>query len=308
MEQTSPREEKIKQVINILNPLRRQDTDLFSTSKKPVYIKLSDLSNWYPNIFNINRPISNDMINMMNNDIKTSLPKINTFGYTHVLNFKEDYSLRNPQNDTITIIKKGNNQKLTSVACEYIFRHFNQNTYDNNTSIEQAYFLSQSKTVSEINTLAQKIQIEQIRKIIAINSKQLWSITNHSYAADTRSTKEIWSSLWRGFYAVNSMADLRDAKNIKTSPIDYMPIENLYFINDVLNNIITQCLAKRNITINDIKFIISTTANRTRNLFIKTYKKAPENCLLKESAKNTPEQVQNIRKRFWLENYPISLR
>ena len=304
----SPHETQIKQVIDTLNPLCRQDNDLFSTSINPVYIKLSDLSNWYPNLFNINHPIDDSTINMMNNEIKTALPKINTLLYTHVLNTKENYNIRNPRNDTITVVKKGNNQRLTFVACEYLFRLRNPNTYTDNTSIEQAYFLSQQKTISDIDTLAQKIQIEQIRKIIAGNSKQLWSITTHSYAADAKSTREIWSSLWRGFYAVHSMADLRDAKNIKTSPIDYMTIESLYFINDVLENIIMQCNAKRNLTINDVKFIISVAANRARHTFVNKFKKAPESHLLKESMKNTPEQVQNIRKRFWLAKYPISLR
>ena len=304
----SPREKQIKQAIDTLNPLCGQDNDLFSTSINPVYIKLSDLSNWYPNLFNINHPIDDSTINMMNNEIKTALPKINTLLYTHVLNTKENYNIRNPQNDTITVVKKGNNQRLTFVACEYLFRLRNPNTYTDNTSIEQAYFLSQQKTISDIDTLAQKIQIEQIRKIIAGNSKQLWSITTHAYAADAKSTREIWSSLWCGFYAVHSMADLRDAKNIKTSPIDYMTIESLYFINDVLENIIMQCNAKRNLTINDVKFIISAAANRARHTFVNKFKKAPELHLLKESMKNTPEQVQNIRKRFWLAKYPISLR
>lgn len=305
--QPSPREIKVKQVIDTLNPLCRQDNDLFSTSKNPVYIKLSDLSNWYPNIFSINRPIDNNTINMMNNEIKTALPKINTLLYTHVLNTKENYNIRNPQNNIITVVKKSINQRLTPVACEYIFRLHNPNTNTSDTSIEQAYFLSQQKTISVVDILAQKIQIEQIRKRIASNSKQLWSITTHSYAADAKSTREIWSSLWRGFYAVHSMADLRDAKNIKTSPIDHMTIESLYFINDVLENIITQCNAKRNLTINDVKFIISAAANRARNAFVNKFKKAPELHLLKENMKNTLEQVQNIRKRFWLEYYPISL-
>lgn len=301
-------EEKIKNIVHKLNQIYRQETDLFASCCGPAYLRLSDLSNWYPKIFSLDRPIDENTIQSINQEIKSAVPRLSNIYSTHILNTKEDYSLVNQIDKTISTIKKGNNQRLSPIVCEHLFRYFNPNAYDNNTSIEQAYFLSQTKNISDISNLAQKIQIEQIRARISGSSKQLWSTTVHSYAATKQSPQEIWSLLWRTFYDTQSMQDLRDSKNIKTSPIDYMKIETLYFIDDVINSIIQKCLEKRHPTINDVKFATTTTANRAREYFSKTTGTTPEKCLLTNSIKNIPEQVQKIRKQFWQENYPVSLR
>ena len=300
-------EEKVKETIHLFDQIRHQDRDLFSVSTNVPYFKLSDLYNWYPKIFNINNPVCSTKEQFLQQEVQQVIPAFEKVYSSHILNIKDDYTLRNPKTGVMEAIKKGNNQKLSSAICEYIFRSFDSNTATENTSIEQAYFLSQNKNLAEVMNLAQKIQIEHIRDSISQRIKTLHGIITHHAKGSNQNFQEILSLFWCTFYDAETMSTLRDIKNINGSPLYYMKTNTLYFMNEILSELEITLYSRPRPTIDFIKNQVRTYAIKARNEF-KRHNTTQEKHLLKTSFEETPKQVKNIRKRFWKENYPVIIR
>ena len=225
----------------------------------------------------------------------------------HILNIKDDYTLRDSKTGIMETIKKGNNQKLSSAICEYIFRNFDPNTAIENTSIEQAYFLSPDKSLSKIIDLSQKIQIEHIRDSISQRIKTLHKIITHNAKGTNQNFQEVLSLFWCTFYDSETMSMLRDCKNINGSPLYYMKTNTLYFMNEILSKLEMTLYSKTMPSMDFVKNQVKIYAIKARNEF-KKFNTTPEKHLLKTSFEETPKQVKNIRKRFWKENYPVIIR
>ena len=82
----------------------KQQLDIFDNSEPLEYWRLSDLANLYPNIFNVQRPITPSDIFKMNNTIKNSVPEFKNLSRipVHVLDVRETYNILLPETNTNT--------------------------------------------------------------------------------------------------------------------------------------------------------------------------------------------------------------
>ena len=281
----------------------QEEADLFNsnTSKTPFW-KLSELAILYPSIFNPKNPISPQTANKIALKVTDAVPEFRklTERPVHILTIKETYNIYNPTTNRIETVKNGTNQYLTNVACEYLFRQ------QKDTELEQAYFLYPNKDAAELETAANELKFEKIRTHIAQTSNLLSAIINRANGATKSSFHKTWSLIWETFYNVKSMEELRTQYNIKTSPIDYMKLKTLVFINAMLQEIVFNFANKSSYNLADVHKHAQVKAAMARAEFFK-YKTTPEEQLIEKSSYYTLERIRNARKRFWLEHYPISL-
>ena len=295
------RAELIKQT---LNTRRQQETDLFnSVDIKPYFWKLSDLAILYPMFFDMKKSVSIHIANKIKNTIIDTIPEFAqlTEQPVHILTVKESYNIYNTETNQIKTVKSGNDQHLTNVACEYLFRQ------QNGLELETAYFLSPNKTGAELVALAQNLRFEKIRDQIAQTSNLLAAIINRAYGADKSSFSKIWSLIWETLYKVKTMDALRERYNIKTSPIDYMKPQTVIFINAMLQEIVLNFANQPFYTIADVYNHAKTKATLARAQFIK-YGSTPEQQLTEQSTYSIIEKIRRDRKNFWRKNYPLSLQ
>ncbi len=294
------RAELIKQTFNTR---RQQENNLFHSLNTNTYFwKLSDLAILYPQFFDIKKSVSQYTANKINTMVFEAIPEFEqlTERPIHILTVKEPYNIYNPETNRIKTVKSGNNQHLTSVACEYLFRQ------QNGLELETAYFLAPNKSDTELIDLAQKLKFEKIRNQIAQTSNLLSAIINRAYGADKSSFSKIWSLIWETLYKVKSMDTLREQHNIKTSPIDYMKPQTVIFINAMLQEIVLNFANRPFYTINDVYNHAKTKAALARAQFIK-YGSTPEQQLTEQSTYSIVEKIRRARKNFWRANYPKSL-
>ena len=295
------REEVIKQTLNTKR--YHENTLFFSDKAIPDYWKLSELAFLYPNIFNIKEPISYKTINKITAMVTHTIPEFEnlTEQPVHVLTIKDTYNIYTPEKQQVKTVKNKTNQKLTNVACEYLFRQFD------GTEFEQAYFLYPNKSVPELIEFAQDLKFEKIRDQIAKTSNLMSAIINRAQGATKSSFSEIWSSMWRVLYNVQSMDELRELYNIKTSPIDHMKPKTLIFINSLLQDIVLKFANKTSYTIADVQREVRIKAFYAREQF-RLHGSTPEAQLMERSSYRVIERIRGEREKFWRANYPLSLQ
>ena len=286
-----------------LNTRRYRDNNLFDEQQNPYFWKLSELAILYPGIFDIKKPVSQKTANKITSEIIESVPEFIQLPETpiHILTVKESYNLFDPEMNKIKTVKSGNNQNMTNVACEYLFRQ------QPGAELEQAYFMYPAKPATELTNIAQDLKFERIRNQIAQTSNLLAAIINRAHGANKSSFSQIWSLIWETLYKVKTMDELRFDYNIKTSPIDYMKPRTLTFINAMLQEIVFNFANKPFYTLSDIRQNILAKTAMARAKFIK-YGSTPEKQLTDKSTYSIIEKIRRDRKRFWRENYPLSLK
>jgi hypothetical protein len=291
-------------IYNALNQRRHQDSSLFSETETSPYWKLSDLAILYPDFFDVKAPVSQQTIKKIKNTVLDScVPEFYdlTQEPIHVLNTKETFNFYIKDTDEIKTVKNGTNQKISPVACEYLFRQIQ------GAEFQQAYFLYPDKNADELIIAAQEIRFERIRDQIASSSNILSAIINRANGAKKSSFSEIWSTIWHILYHINNMDELRTQYNIKSSPIDYMKPQTLIYMNSILQDIILRFYNKGNVHINEIKDYAATKAALARAHFIR-YGSTPEKQFLEKSSYSRIEKIRQSRVKFWKKYYPLSLQ
>ncbi len=290
-------------IYQALNQRSHQDKNLFSENKQPRYWNLSDLALLYPTFFNMKSPVSAGMIKQINKNVLDHIPEFIdiTPEPIHVLNEKETYNVYDKDTKELKTVKNGTNQKLTRVACEYLFRQCK------GAAFEQAYFMFPHKSVAELDKITETINFERIRDQVAASSNILSAIINRSRGAKNFSFGEIWSAMWRAFYYVKDMEDLRIRYNIKKSPLDYMKTRTLIYVNGLLQEIILKFCNDNYVHVDEIKNFAITKMQLARAHFIR-YGSTPEEQLLEKSSYHTIEKIRDARIKFWQEQFPISLQ
>lgn len=285
-----------------LNQRSHQDTNLFSEEEQPSYWNLSDLALMYPNFFDMKSPISAETIKKINKNVLNHVPEFIdiTTDPIHVLNIKATYNIYIKDTEELKTVKNGTNQKLTRVACEHLFRQYK------GAEFEQAYFMFPHKSVDELIQASHTIRFERIRDQVAASSNILSAIINRSNGARNFSFGEVWSAMWRAFYNVRDMDELRTRFNIKKSPLDYMKPQTLIYVNSLLQEIILKFCNDNFVHIDEIRDFATTKMLLARARFIR-YGSKPEEQLLEKSSYHTIEKVRDARIKFWQEHFPISL-
>jgi len=298
--QTLSQADLIKQTFNVR---RYRENDLFHEyNQNPFFWKLSDLALLYPNFFDVKKPFSQKTVNRMNATVFATIPEFEqlTERPVHILTVKEPYNLYNPKTEKIQRVKKGKDQHLTNIACEYLFRQLD------GAELEQAYFLYPERPAHELLNAAKDLKFEKIRDRIAQTSNLLSAVINRAYGADKSSFRKIWSLIWETLYNAKTMDILRERHNIKTSPIDYMKPQTLIFINGMLQEIVFTFSNKPSYTIADIYRHAKEKASMARAKFFQ-YGSSPEKQLVEKSTYSTIKRIRDNRKYFWYQNYPLSL-
>ena len=289
-------------IYEALNQRRLQQKDIFSQEEKPYYWNLSDLAILYPNFFDARTPISSSIIKKINDNVLKHVPEFYELDPQpiHVLNTKETYNIYIKDIQEIKTIKNGTNQRLTRVACEYLFRQCK------GAEFEQAYFLFPNKDVTELTFASLELKFERIRDQIASSSNVLSAIINRAKGANKTSFGEIWATMWRTLYSVQTMDELRERFNIKTSPIDYMKPQTLIYINSLFQEIILRFCNSNYVHVNEIKDFAYTKMLLARAHFIR-YGSTPEEQLLEKNSYRRIEKIRDARKILWQEHFPLSL-
>jgi hypothetical protein len=291
-------------VYQALNQRKHKDASVFSETPKPYYWKLSDLTILYPNFFSIKSPISKQTASKIKECVLNScVPEFYNLNPEpiHVLDTKETFNFYIKATNEIQTVKNGKNQKLSAVACEYLFRQIK------GAEFEQAYFLYPNKNIEDLQTASQEIKFERIRDQVANLSNILSAIINRSRGSTKTSFSEVWSLMWTILYKVNSMDELRANFNIKSSPLDYMKQQTLIYMSSVFQDIILHFCNRTNTHIQEIKDYVSTKATLTRAHFIR-YGSTPEAQLSEKNSYYRIEKIRRDRVKFWKEQYPLSLR
>lgn len=293
--------ELIKQT---LNTRRYSASNLFSPSENtPYFWKLSDLSILYPNFFDVHTPISQYTCNKLANIITRTIPEFHNLPEqpVHILTTKETYNIYLKQNNKIKTVKNAPNQHLTNVACEYLFGQLN------GAELEQACFLYPDKDAHELTIKAAELKFEHRRNQVARTSNLLSAIINHAHGANKNSFREIWSLIWQTLYNVKTMDVLRNEHNVKTSPIDYMKPQTLRFVDAMLQEIALNFATRTDYSIDEVRYVAKTKASFARKEFL-NYGSTPEKQLLKQNSYHIIERTRKARKKFWRENYLLSLK
>ena len=287
-----------------LNQRRNQDNALFTETELSPYWKLSDLAILYPNFFNVKQPVSQGTVNKIRNNIlDTCIPEFQdlTPEPVHVLNVKETYNFYIKDTNEIKTAKNSLNQKLSPVACEYLFRQLK------GAEFEQAYFLCPDKNVDELIPISQELHFERIRDQVASSSNILSALINRAQGHTKTSFSEIWATMWHILYHVNNMDELRTHFNIKSSPIDYMKPQTLIYMNSIFQDIILHFCNRTYIHVDEIKDYAATKAALARANFVR-YGSKPEEQLLEKSSYSRIEKIRHARIKFWKKYYPLSLQ
>ena len=303
-QQTYPSESEF--ICTALNQRRNQTNDLFGEGA--CFWKLSDLALLYPNIFNMNSLVSQYTVNNMTEDITNHIPEFQslTTQPVHVLKIKSSYNMHpNPMNpNEITFVKKGNDQQLSRVACEYLFRQIS------GTAIQQAYFMFPQKTPDEISEISKEINFERLRAKSIQSNNVFSAIVNRASGSRKISFDDVWATFWRIFYNENNMNELRARYDIKKgqSPFDRMNMQTLDFTLKIVQEIIMQFRNQNPAYIQDIINFTQYKALSARKQYQDKFGTNPENTLTDKNTYNIVEKVRRMRKAFWQNEYPISLR
>ena len=293
-------------ICTALNQRRNQNDDLFGAGT--CYWKLSDLALLYPNSFNMNSLISQYTVNNMTEDIVAHIPDFQSLTPQpiHVLKIKSSYNMHpNPMNpNEITFVKNGNDQQLSRVACEYLFRQIP------GTAIQQAYFMFPQKNPIEISEISKDINFERLRAKSIQSNNVFSAIVNRASGSRRMSFDDVWATFWRIFYNEDNMNELRARYNIKKgqSPFDRMNMQTLDFTLKTVQEIIMQFRDQRPVYIQDIINFVQYKALSARKQYQDKFRTNPENTLTDKNTYNIVEKVRRIRKAFWQKEYPISLR
>lgn len=281
----------------------KQQLDIFDNSEPLEYWRLSDLANLYPNIFNVQRPITPSDIFKINNTIKNSVPEFKNLSRipVHVLDVRETYNILLPETNTIQTVKNSSNQYLTRVACEYLF------SKETGYTLQQAYFMYPNTNTNELLLSAENIRLERLRGLIKNTNGSLSSIIRRAYDFKTDSFGHVWSALWRSFYGTQDMS-VKDRYTLKSSPINYMDSNTLAYTIALLTDIINHFICSQHYSISDIVNVIHVKGFRARIDFKAIYGKNPEDLLKDKDSSKTISKVQQDRINFWNQYYPSSLK
>ena len=256
----------------------------------------------------MNSLISQQTINTIHEEITDSIPEFNSLNPQpiHVLKIKSSYNMHpNPMNpNEITFVKNGNDQQLSRVACEYLFRQIP------GTAIQQAYFMFPQKNPIEISEISKDINFERLRAKSIQSNNVFSAIVNRASGSRRMSFDDVWATFWRIFYNEDNMNELRARYNIKKgqSPFDRMNMQTLDFTLKTVQEIIMQFRDQRPVYIQDIINFVQYKALSARKQYQDKFRTNPENTLTDKNTYNIVEKVRRIRKAFWQKEYPISLR
>ncbi len=303
---TNPTPKEIH-IYKTLNQRRHQDnTSIFGGEETASYWTLADLTIMYPNYFDIDQPISSSVITKINGQVFKAIPRFQnlTPQPVHMLNFKETYNAFVKTAHTIQIIKNGTNQKLSPVVCEYLFGQIN------GAEFEQAYFICQNQQIENIKTVSNLIKFAKLRNQVKQLSENLASVTKHAIGSNLNSYSDIWSFLWCRLFNMRTMDDLRIKYNLKDgeSIMEYMTLEPLIYVNNLLQAILLRVYERQKVSIDEIKYLISTViSSDCIAQFNKNYS-APENYAQKNTENSIITPVNRVKTNFWKEYYPLSLQ
>lgn len=293
---------KPENIYNALNQRKICDNQMFLETPPVCFWRLSDLALLYPDFFNIKNTISQQETYEINKHITNLVPKLKNLTPTpiHVLTIKDNYVIHDYKTQRPRLILNGTNQYLTSVACEYLFKKFD------NTETEQAYFLSTNNQNSNPTELIPEIKIERIRNQVSFNCRIFSSLIKNAQGANKFYFASIWKMIWDNIYGVNVIDTLQQRYNVKTTIIDHMSFLSLNIVNQMLQKIIFKYRNSASQNIQTLMDITQRMAILTNNTFAK-YNTHPLNELSHQNTHNRIKKLNHVRIKFWNEYYPKSL-
>lgn len=303
MQSITPREIHI---CKTLNQKRHQDNiSLFGGFETAPYWTLADLTIMYPNCFDIHQPISTSVITKINGQVFKAVPIFQniTPQPVHMLNFKGTFNAFVKTAHEIQTVKNGTNQKLSPVVCEYLFSQIN------GAEFEQAYFICQNQPYENVKAISNLIRFAKMRTQVKQLSENLASVTKHAIGSNLNSYSDIWSFLWCRLFNMRTMDDLRTKYNLKDSEsiMEYMTLEPLSYVNNLLQAILLRAYERQKVSIDEIKYLISTViSSDCIAQFNKNYS-IPENYTQKNTENSIIAPVNRAKTNFWKEYYPLSL-
>lgn len=299
--------QKEKNIVRALNQRRHQDISLFGDTETSYYWKLSDLTILYNHFFNIKDPVSLGVVTNINGHVFKSIPNFRNLisQPVHILNFTDkNFNAFSNESYDIKIISNGTNQKLSPVACEYLFGQFT------GTEFEQAYFMCLNQPIEKIKEVSNLLKFNKVREQVKRSSDTLASLIKRSTESRLDSYSEVWSFLWCRLFDMRTMDDLRTRYQIKEyeTIMNYMQLKPLIFVNGLLQEIIQGICNRSKPNKQEIKDIILRTISDSRVYYFKCNFTSPENYTTKNTENSIIGQIQKAQKSFWQLYYPVSLQ
>ena len=298
---------QVKSVIDWFKDRKQKKYTLFDYQQAQYFWSLSDLNFAYPKHFNPKTPFSSTVAyNLKNYAIKT-VPTFEKLDYTpvHFETVRETYNIYDDERQRILKIRNGKNQKLSLVACEYIFNQIPRH------EVEQACFLFPNDSLPQsVYEHAEEIKLMHARQQITETMKKLSSLINR--CDDKKGPNPyalIIGNFWNKLYDAPNSETLHIKNNIRNdlSPLDYMKTGTLIYINNLFQIIINQFWNSEYVKFEQIKAYMEDAALFARSEAIYKYRTRPECSLLPTDTTKRINAINKARKNLLETYYPLSL-
>jgi hypothetical protein len=289
-----------REIFDALNETKKQE------SKSPEFWLWSDLTPLYPKFLNKSTFIPTDWFSdKMHATIIQNVPAFEAMVekpvHIKTINTNNVYQQVTPC-DTFEL-EKTMDQKLTRLACEYLFKQYY------GAEFAQAYFLFPNATLNELNDKIDDIKIYRRHQDIHNVIRQAASIILRVTGRTKATVYEIYQNTWTQFFNTENLADLKKQYNIKHSPFDNIQLDfSLYpnqwdYVYNMFRDMINQLDPHEILTLDDVTEQCNECAQIQRYMLKKHTGKNPEEFLTKIDLGAKAKQIDMERKQFWFKNY-----
>jgi len=278
-----------QEIYNKLNETKKQDP------KSPEFWLWSDIASLYPKFLSRLNLIP---VDLFSDKLHTTIIK-NVSAFTDKKERPIHIKTIDTNDDTeytIMYNPKKTDQKLTRLACEYLFRNYYY------TEFTQAYFLFPNMSFYEISEITESVEkyriyqdIENIKKRLAAT---ILRRTNQNQAIVNNAFNIVWSK----FFDTKDFNVLIQKYTIEHSPTDHIQPNKWRYIYAMFRDIAIQLEQHTELDFEDVKRQSKASAKIARHIFEK-YKEKPEQFLSTTDFSIPAKQIDTRRKQFWLENY-----
>lgn len=289
-----------REIFDTLNETKKQE------AKSPEFWLWSDLTSLYPRFLDKSTFIPTDWFSdKMHATITQNVPAFKTMiekpVHIKTINTNNVYQHVTPC-DTFEL-EKTMDQKLTRLACEYLFKQYY------GAEFAQAYFLFPNATLNELNDKIDDIKMYRRRQDINNVVKQAASIILRTTGKPKEYVHDIYGNAWTKFFGTENLTELKNKYDVQHSIYDHMQIDfqcypnQLDYVYNMFRNMINQLDPHQILTLDDVTNECNECAQIQRYMLKKHTGKNPEDFLTKIDLAAKAKQIDTDRKQFWFKNY-----
>ena len=299
--------QKNQQIFETLNKTKKQEP------KSQEFWLWSDLASLYPNFFDKSVFIPTDWFTdrihaTITQNVQAFDAMIEKPVHIQTININNVFQDTTP-NDTPTLktLNKHMDQKLTRLACEYLFKQYF------GAEFTQAYFLFPNATLTELNDKIDDIKIYRRHQDIHNIIKQTASIILRITGRTKATVCEIYNNTWATFFNTKNLDELKEQYNIQHLPFDNMRVDfSCYpnqwdYVYNLFRDMKIQLDEHYELELEDVINQGKESAQIQRNLLKKHTGKTPEEFLTRIDLGLKSKEIDIQRKLFWFQNYTKAL-